>query len=397
MSLMSQYYVVNTFESETATNYDTAIRYYQLKTQNLMQNLQNQINNQFINELKTIPNIEKLFQETFSNYNNNFSSLWEKIYNQKYDQTKLAEKLQQWKNLNEDIEAPITKAAYTVNFLNHLADNNKITNLDLKNTTGINFSSIQKIEQKIIKGEYLTAKAYGGARGNYFGEIFEQGAGLVAQNALGSLFNIIQVGGHRSKSASALGNIIQGKTDYGIFGFDIEIQKNDKWGKAYVNKSTNEIIPMEALEAIDLGVIKSEGLVEEIVTKYASGSRGLIGGMSMKQWTDNTITNAARTSGASFGRSALSAKYVNERRPDGITANFSSQSTFELYTAYAISRFLLNIIGVYNIIIASGSNMTLTHDWLASIKNSCRLVHTIGKNKDGNYIAYPMIKVIYKN
>ena len=147
---------------------------------------------------------------------------------------------------------------------------------------------------------------------------------------------------------------------------------------------------MEAVEAIDLGTTS----VDQIIKEYTSGSRGLIAGATMKQWTDDMITNVSRTSGGSFGRSQLSAAYVNKRQPDGIADNFSSRAIFEDYTAYAISRFLLNIIGVYNIMVASGSHISFTHNWLESMQNASRLVHTIKDSGNGRYMAHPAIKVV---
>lgn len=389
MSLMDQYYIINTFKSETQTNYDAAIRYYRLRTKFLMEALQNQLKQQFVNELDDMINIDELFEEAFSNYNNNFQPLWENIYSQQYNQADLAAKLREWKDLSETMDSHITGAAYTVKFLEYIANSNG-SNFNLDNTTGIDFSSIQKTEQKIMREEFSTAKQFGGARGRYFGEIFEQGAGLALKNSLGSLMNILQLGGEKSVSASNLGRKTYGKTDYGFFGFDATIQEDDKLGNVFVDKSTGEVIPMEAIEAIDLGTQS----VEQILAEYTSGSRGLIGGATMKQWTDNMITNVARTSGGSFGRSQLSAKYVNERQPKGISDNFSERTTFEDYTAYAISRFLLNIIGVYNIMVASGSHISFTHDWLTSMQNSSRLVHTIKDGGNGKYTAYPAIKVV---
>jgi uncharacterized protein YcfJ len=54
-------------------------------------------------------------------------------------------------------------------------------------------------------------------------------------------------------SASNLGRKTYGKTDFGFFGFDVTIQDDDKLGKVFVDKNTGEVIPMEAVEAIDLG------------------------------------------------------------------------------------------------------------------------------------------------
>lgn len=353
-----------------------------------MEALQNQLKKQFINELKDIPNIEQLFEEAFNNYNTNFQPLWESIYSKQYDQKTLAIKLREWQQLNQNLDENLTGAAYTVKFLEHIA-NSDGSNFNLNNTKGIDFSTIQNTEQKIMDEKFITAKKFGGARGRYFGEIFEQGAGLTFQNSLGSLMNILQIGGEKSYSAAA-GRKTYGKTDYGFFGFNVDIQTDDKLGKVFVNKDTEEIIPMEAIEVIDL---KTQS-IDSILTEYTSGSKGLIGGATMKQWTDTMITNVARTSGGSFGRSQLSAQYVNKRQPQGIADNFSTRTTFEDYTAYAISRFLLNVIGVYNIIVASGSHTSFTHDWLTSIKNSSKLVHTIKNSENGKYVAYPAIKLI---
>ena len=387
--LIDHYYIINTFKSETQTNYDVAIRYYRARTKLLMDSLQSQLKEKFVQEMETIPNIEKLFEEAFNNYNANFQPLWESIYGQQYSQEALAGKLEEWKELTDNMDESIGGAAYTVKFLEHLA-NSDGSNFNLDNTQGIDFSSIQKTQQRIMQREFTKAKSYGGARGRYFGEIFEQGAGLALQNSLGSLMNILQLGGEKSKSASNLGRKTYGKTDYGFFGFDVSIDSDDELGNVLVDKTTGEVIPMEAVEAIDLGKTS----LEEILSTYTTGSRGLVAGATMKQWTDEMITNVSRTSGGSFGRSQLSAQYVNKRQPEGIADNFSNRQNFEDYTAYAISRFLLNIIGIYNIMVASGSHLSFTHDWLQSMQNSSRLVHTIKDSGNGKFMAHPAIKVV---
>ena len=387
--LIDNYYIINTFKSETQTNYDIAIRYYRARTKILMNALQSQLKEKFTQELEDIPDIEKLFEEAFKNYNANFQPLWENIYGQQYSQEALAVKLEEWKEMTNNMDENISGAAYTVKFLEHLA-NSDGSNFNLNNTQGIDFSSIQKTQQRIMQREFIKAKSYGGARGRYFGEIFEQGAGLALQNSLGSLMNILQLGGEKSKSASNLGRKTYGKTDYGFFGFNVSIESDEELGNVLVDKDTGEVIPMEAVEAIDLGKTS----LEEILSTYTSGSRGLVAGATMKQWTDEMITNISRTSGGSFGRSQLSAQYVNKRQPEGIADNFSNRQIFEDYTAYAISRFLLNIIGIYNIMVASGSHLSFTHDWLQSMQNSSRLVHTIKDGGNGKFTAHPAIKVV---
>ena len=389
MSVLSQYYIINTFKSETESNYDAAIHYYRMRTKFLIESLQDRLVSQFSGELTTLPNIDQLFEEAFANYNTSFQPLWESIYSKQYSQSELSAKLKQWQDIVKNMDNSISGAAYTVKFLEHLA-NSDGSNFNLNNTNGIDFSTISKTEQKIIAEQFAKAKAFGGARGRYFGEIFEQGAGLVLQNSLGSLMNVLQLGGEKSASASNLGRKTYGKTDYGFFGFDVKIESDDQLGNIFVNQSTGETIPMEAIEAIDLGTTS----VDQILKEYTSGSRGLIAGATMKQWTDDMITNVSRTSGGSFGRSQLSAAYVNKRQPDGIADNFSSRVIFEDYTAYAISRFLLNIIGVYNIMVASGSHIAFTHNWLESMQNASRLVHTIKDSGNGRYMAHPAIKVV---
>ena len=389
MSILTNYYIINTFKSETENNYNIAIRYYKLRTKFLLDALQKQIQSQFASEMKEIPNIEELFNEAFANYNANFQPLWESIYSKQYNQEQLASKLEQWKQISQEMEESLQGAAYTVKFLEHLA-NSDGSNFNLQNTSGIDFSTIEKTENRILRREFQKAKSFGGARGRYFGEIFEQGAGLTLQNSLGSLMQILQLGGEKSKSAANLGKITYGKTDYGFFGFNASIESDESLGNVIVDQSTGEVIPMEAVEAIDLG----EKSIDEILSIYTSGSRGLIAGATMKQWTDAMITNVSRTSGGSFGRSQLSASYVNKRQPEGIADNFSNRIVFEDYTAYAISRFLLNIIGIYNIMVASGSHLSFTHDWLQSMQNSARLVHTIKDNGNGKFMAHPAIKVV---
>ena len=388
MSVLSQYYIINTFKSETESNYDAAIHYYRMRTKFLMESLQDRLISQFSGELTSLPNIDQLFEEAFANYNTSFQPLWESIYSKQYSQSELSAKLKQWQDIVKNMDDSISGAAYTVKFLEHLA-NSDGSNFNLNNTNGIDFSTISKTEQKIMAEQFAKAKSYGGARGRYFGEIFEQGAGLVLQNSLGTLMNVLQLGGEKSYSAAA-GRKTYGKTDYGFFGFDVKIESDDQLGNIFVNQSTGETIPMEAIEAIDLGTTS----VDQILKEYTSGSRGLIAGATMKQWTDDMITNVSRTSGGSFGRSQLSAAYVNKRQPDGIADNFSSRVIFEDYTAYAISRFLLNIIGVYNIMVASGSHIAFTHNWLESMQNASRLVHTIKDSGNGRYMAHPAIKVV---
>jgi hypothetical protein len=108
-------------------------------------------------ELESMTNVDELFENAFSNYNTHFQPLWENIYSQQYNQAELSAKLKEWKAINESMDEHTTGAAYTVKFLEHIA-NSDGSKFNLNNTSGIDFSSIEKTGQRIMREEFTTAK-----------------------------------------------------------------------------------------------------------------------------------------------------------------------------------------------------------------------------------------------
>ena len=248
--------------------------------------------------------------------------------------------------------------------------------IDLRNVTlpdTLDFSSVKKEFDKLSHGAYGSAAAVGGARAKLFGEMFEQLMLSVIVNNIGDLMGWVEQLG-TGKSYNYSGKVTSGKSDIMFAVEQIEAKsitelikgKNKKVTKLQGNGDS--LIEIDAAEAIDL---EDKASVDALTAKYATGERAGIAG----------ATN-------------FTAKYINDRNPAGIEEHFKNNETFKAYTAYVLARFLINVIGVYNILVISGSHIELTSSYIERIKRSqlsimhmTELSNSIYKAKNDVYVG----------
>ena len=385
-------YIINTFISERDRYYDVAAEYYQQKTNALLETLKNSYKNELQNELGQVQSVEAMFNENVSKFGN-LGLVWETIYNAKMSQADIMAAIQNYNQKTSALGAAVDYKVDALVFLEQLLG--QIPGgeeIDLRNVTlpdTLDFSSVKKEFDKLSHGAYGSAAAVGGARAKLFGEMFEQLMLSVIVNNIGDLMGWVEQLG-TGKSYNYSGKVTSGKSDIMFAVEQIEAKsitelikgKNKKVTKLQGNGDS--LIEIDAAEAIDL---EDKASVDALTAKYATGERAGIAGATVKQW----ISEGAK---ATLAHSNFTAKYINDRNPAGIEEHFKNNETFKAYTAYVLARFLINVIGVYNILVISGSHIELTSSYIERIKRSqlsimhmTELSNSIYKAKNDVYVG----------
>lgn len=377
-------YVVNTFISERDRYYGVAIKYYDAKTNALLLSLKNAHTNQLLNQLKSTKSVDDMFNENVSNFGN-LGLTWNMIYNSKMSQENIAAAIQKYNEKTQQLDNSFNYQVDARIFLQQLlgeipgGDQINLSEVNLPDT--LDFSSVKKEFDRLSKQEYSSASAVGGARAKLFGELFEQLAlNLIASN-IGDLMGWVDQMG-TAKSYNYSGKVTSGKSDIMVGVNQINVVSDFEEIKGKQKKVTKlqgseSLIEIDAAEAIDLEDVKS---VDNLISKYTTGERAAVAGGTVKQW----ISEGAK---ATLAHSNFTARYINTRQPKGIDDEFKNKETFDAYTAYVLSRFLINVIGVYNILMISGSHIELTSKFLQRVINEKLSIMHFTELKDSIYRA----------
>lgn len=357
------YYIINTFITQTASHTDIAIDYYYDKYLMFIKQLAAQADQQFSSASVAVPSIWQMFEQAYSRYTTNGAPLWRALQSQS-----TANLRQLASKLNAETQKLVASGQTYIDFQNvlNIMTNTSISSNKLPGT--ININSINGRLSSFLGSSTLTTRQAGSHRANLFGEIFEQGVGTMFADSFQGLLGYLQVG--RENSWLPNNTVAQGKTD-SMFFVDVQTdgglqqhgQSTYQFRGKYPNYTTTQQhnIELEASQLFDLSQ-KGDALAR---SKYISDSlRGGMMGVSVKSWIGQT---------GSFGSFSTSASEINARRPNGISTYFEDQETFNDYNAYVVSKYLINIIGAYNAILATGDEIMPTYRWLASLYSGERL------------------------
>ena len=366
--MVLRHYAVNTFESHTENNYNKAIRYYAQKKTTFLMAIQAQLL-QSGQQLQSIESLETIFQNQFQRIQTTFLNDWQTIYNKSFNQAEFQSAIKGWNQITRNITQEVSSAKQVYMLSSLLREANGGTkgpsffNENLTSLKGISEDKLFRLYQGTTRTGQ-TAKNWKGLRAAHFGEIFENSMGSLMKNGLqqtlGPILQYESTGGKHTINPSGK---TQGKTDVAI--------------------STSAIPTSFNLDAAELIDFNNNAASQLAMGQFMQSGRG-IAGINIKQWTEENILKDSLGIGlASFGNFQKSASLVNARDPGKkISYIFKDRQTFDAYTGYQVSRFLINILGAYNLIMASGSNIMFMDEWLNHLRlKNYLIVHTVKKSK----------------
>ena len=375
-------YVINTFTTQRLSNMDVAIQYYRQKTDALLNALASQATRQLGQTLQSIESVEESFNQKLEEISANMGDL-EAFYNKKIKGRDLQRRIAEYQQTNDAVSKGLEEGFNTIQFLQMLQGNKapvEVSESGLPET--INLSAQAKVLETMAQKGYSSAAAAGGARARLVGEITEQVITEMAQSNLQDLFSYIQQSGTvQTRNFSGLS---QGKSDLLIATVELDLKDLDT--KETVGVVDHQEIELDLIEAIDL----EDKDARRALDIYSQGARGTIGGMTIKQWSDKMLG----TSSATFAHSSYTMNLVNERYPNkAISQGFSYKNTFRQYTAYIISKFLINVIGVYNILVGNATGIETTASWLEKLKTQNYMLEHVVKLENSIYTAKDTVQV----
>ena len=378
-------YVINTFISQRESNMDVAIKYYRQKTDFLLQSIQNKLTLMAQQDLSSIEDLNSIFEKKLQEISSQMGDL-ETFYNKKIKGTDLQKRIAEYHQTVQQMEDGIEQGFDTIKFLNYLQGNK--APVEIKEGSGglpetIDLSGQTKVLETMAQQGYVTASAAGGARARLVGEITEQVVVEMTKGNLQELFALITPAGTK-QTRNFSGGLTQGKSDMLLATVQTDFKELDS--KETVAVISNKEIELDLVEAIDLE--SSDALTQ--LEKYTSGEYGMIGGMTIKQWSDKVLG----THNATFAHSSYTMNLINDRYPNKMVAkNFSSRNVFRQYTAYVISKFLVNVIGVYNILVANATGIETTANWLQRLKTSNYALEHVVKLENSIWTAKDTVHV----
>lgn len=369
MAIIKSNWPVKTFRSKSEDNYNKAINYYRQKKAAFF-GIAIQQQAKLGQKAGQTIGLSKLIKQNMAAFNKGVADSWSHLYNQKMNQAEIASKLATWNSLTQSMNKQVMNAMELITFVNQLMSTNHalpIDDINLSNISSISMSYINSLIAASVNGA-MNSMEFGGLRGQVFGEIFENLVADSFQSGLGDVIKVLRIGIANTTRSATGGGSVQGKTDIMLSAkTDITLDK-DLQGLTVGKMNTGKTISLDALEWLDL---ETDGINK--FNQYFQKDASRLFGISAKQWTSNIIKHkTGLSSKASFGSSTLTAAMIEQRwspyGPKTISWVFDNSQNFTAYTGYIVSRYLINIIGVYNGIMALGDKMWFTDDWLEELK-----------------------------
>lgn len=378
-------YVINTFVSQRESNMDVAIKYYRQKTDFLLKSLETRLSQMTKRDLDSVESLREAFDAKLAEISSQMGDL-ETFYNKKIKGTDLQRRIAEYHENVQIMSEGIEQGFETMKFLRYLqGDKSEVA---IQEGAGglpgtINLSGQTKVLETMAQRGYATASAAGGARARLVGEITEQVVVEMTKGNLQELFELITPAGTK-QTRNFSGGLTQGKSDMIFATVQMSFEQLDT--KETVGVVKEKQIELDLVEAIDL---ESEDALTAL-DKYSMGEYGAIGGMTIKQWSDKVLG----THNATFAHSSYTMNLVNERYPNKmVSKNFDSRNTFRHYTAYVISKFLVNVIGVYNILVGNATGIETTASWLSRLKTQKYALEHVVKMENGIWTAKDTVHV----
>lgn len=362
------YYIVNTFVSQTSSLVDEAVDFYYQKYKIFIQLADSRLQQEFASLYRSNITFKDAFQRAYNTYSTQIASHWTQIQSTSTQQ--LSPNIQAFNNYTRALQSAGETQLDLRDVLQQLSQGAIINYSSIPGTVDLN--SIHKLLDSFSKKDVNNVRSIAGARSRLMGEIFEQGANSILAEGTHQLLGYMQVGGVRSLLPG--GTVGYGKSDGMFFATSMDGGLTTLPNKASVTK--NHQIELEASKLFDL----DDGGAQQAIAQYANLNdfRGGMLGTTVKAWIGNTGT---------FGSFSPTAKIINNRQiaesSNGeISEWFSELQDFKAYNSYIVAKYLINIIGVYNGIIITGNEMMPTYQWLQNLYNSFRTIRHVNSIKE---------------
>ena len=374
-------YVINTFVSQREKNMDVAISYYRQKTDFLLKSLETKIMTDTKQTLNETESFSDVFKKKLEEISSQMGDL-ETLYNKRIKGSVLQNKIAEYNKTVQSVSDGLESGFQTMQFLQFLQGNAAPVDIRSGLPETIDLSGQRKVLETMAQQGYESASAAGGARARLIGEITEQIIIEMSKGNLGALFGLITPAGTaQTRNYSGLS---QGKSDMLFATVAMDFKSLDT--KETVGVINDTQVELDLIDAVDLESANAEA----ILSKYIEGERGLIGGMTIKQWSDKVLGSH----NATFAHSSYTMNLINSRYPNKmVSEQFDSKNTFRDYTSYVISKFLINVIGAYNILVGNASGIETTADWLSRLKKQKYALEHVIKMENGMWTAKDTIHV----
>ena len=395
-----EYYVIHTFHSNIPKLVNKAIDYYYEKYMHFMRLADQQFSQNIRALVHDNQDIQSLFQEAFENYETNIGVAWQTLQNQNSSdlQTNLRTFREQTRQINDSCNNIIGFGA----FLRAMAYNENVNYNEIPGTINLNNLPIDQF----INTPAENIRQLAGLRSTIFGQIFEDGANSALFDFVNDqlrLLSFYQLGYLSTGNQKALlppnapnkaTKIGFGKTDGMLFvdadcdGGLVEHYRDPVKNRGRYSTTRRHSIELEASEIYDLSSIEPGGDLYQAMKKYIEDPlRGGMLGITDKAWVGQT---------GSMGSFAYSANEINNRpivrTPGRVSAYFTWYDDFQAYNVYVVAKYLINIIGAYNGIVSTGTQIIPTYNWLFNLYNISNNNRTrairhsvVGKNSDDGW------------
>ena len=375
MGQVKAFWPVQTFRTQADKNYNNAINYYATKKQNFIKAIA-QKKSQISRQMYTIDSLDERLTSEIKNFNSTIAKNWEKIYDSKISRAKLESALVEWNKATHIIDENMISGLGLIQLINQLslgiAPIIPTNENALSSTSALSLDFLHQLVTQVSQ-ETLTNQQYAGVRARALGEIFESLLLICAQEGLGDIFSVFKIGDQHTGFSSVGNKTVQGKSDIMLFVDNVTLQTNSA-GLTVATTNTGEQVLLDALSWWDL---ETDGISR--FNSMLNGTNAGVLGISAKQWNEKIIGHkTGLSSKASFGNSALTEAMIAQRwsprGPKTISWVFGNAQNFTAYTGYIVSRYLVNIIGAYNGIMAFGNSMYFTSDWLQKIRSQSLMI-----------------------
>lgn len=375
MGQIKAYWPVQTFRTQADKNYEAAVKYYKTKKENFIKATA-QKKSQISQQMYTVESLDERLTNEIKNFNSIIAKNWGKIYDSKISRAELESALIEWNKATHIIDENMISGLGLIQLINQLSLGiDPIVPAKDNTLSSISALSLDFLHQLVtqVSQETLTNQQYAGVRARALGEIFESLLLICTQEGLGDIFSVLKIG-DKSTGLSSVGNkAIQGKSDIMFFADNVRLQTNAAGLTTAITNAGEQIL----LDALSWWDLETDGISR--FNSMLNGTNAGVLGISAKQWNEKIIGHkTGLSSKASFGNSALTEAMIAQRwsprGPKTISWVFGSAQNFTAYTGYIVSRYLINVIGAYNGIMAFGNSMYFTSDWLEKIRSQSLMI-----------------------
>lgn len=353
---------IKTFITQENEHVNDAIEYYYQKIVSFTRTT-NQLLSKQLQDWYGVSSIEELFEQAADTYDKQFIDVWSQI-----QKTKTSDLQPMINQLNEYTRQLQMLGEQTISFASILSiltnqQPEKISSSQIPGSININ-----SFQSKLLS----FANAYGSSsphklgahRALTLGEIYEQGVNSMLASGTKNILNSFATGNQRNMKM--LTRELVSKTDglLTISGVNIDLGDISPLLKGTISGDgkTSKRFILDLYDDIDLS---NKGLSMQ---KYLRNPATAMMGIQNKAWIKSNGT---------MGSFAKSAEEV-QARVGGISKWFANDGRFANYTGYTLSKYLINVIGAHNALMATGAHGIMpTYMWLWNLYMSGKhLRHT---------------------